>query len=311
MIGPQLPAITIVVPSYNQVDFLAETLDSLLGQDYPRLEVLVFDGGSTDGSVEILRERASSLAYWQSRPDGGQSAAIRAGFDRASGDVLGWTNSDDTLEPGALLAVGRHFALNPDCEWLYGNSQRIDERSHLLHRRYTVAVTLEELGRLSIYLPQESTFFSRKLYMRAGGIDPGLNMALDYDLWLKFSAISRPHHVDAFLGNFRMVAGQKSSLPGQYHAEELLVKQRLGFEPLAGRQRMAALARYRARTLRAYIRGEGWKAPHGLVRNQVSVLLGRSPQLGPSRVVAIGSLTLVGAVVVLGVMALVRALRRG
>src|SRR5438093_1566683 len=97
--------ISLVTPSYNQAAFLTQCIDSVVGQRYPDLEYLVLDGGSTDGSAEILRKRAAELSYWRSSPDQGQAAAIREGFERATGEILGWLNSDDFLEPGALQAV--------------------------------------------------------------------------------------------------------------------------------------------------------------------------------------------------------------
>ena len=127
----RLPRITLVTPSFNQAPYLGATIRSVLGQGYPDLEYIVMDGGSTDGSVGIIRRHEADLAFWKSAPDGGQSDALRQGFSRATGEVLGWLNSDDTLEPGALLDVGELFARRPDANLLYGNLNFIDPTGKL------------------------------------------------------------------------------------------------------------------------------------------------------------------------------------
>src|SRR5215211_7820563 len=117
----ELPLISIVTPSYNQARFVEETLRSVASQDYPRVEHIVVDGGSTDGSVEIIRWYEGTLRSWVSEPDRGQSHAINKGLAQAQGDVLTWLNSDDTLLPGALAAVGNFFAQHPDIDLVYGD----------------------------------------------------------------------------------------------------------------------------------------------------------------------------------------------
>ena len=117
-----LPRITCVTPSLNQGQFLEECIRSILGQGYPNLEYIVMDGGSRDGSVEIIRRYEASLAHWESRPDGGQYAAITAGFRRASGDILCWLNSDDKLPPRAFWKVAYVFTRWPEVEWITGRA---------------------------------------------------------------------------------------------------------------------------------------------------------------------------------------------
>ena len=122
----QLPRITVVTPSFNQGRFLEETIQSVLYQDYPNLEYIVMDGGSTDGSADIIRRYSDQLAYWVSRPDRGQTDALIQGFGRASGDVLCWLCADDVWEPGTLWEVGRIFASQPETRAVYGDATFVD-----------------------------------------------------------------------------------------------------------------------------------------------------------------------------------------
>ncbi len=114
-----LPKISVVTPSFNQAPFLEETIRSVLTQGYTDLEYIVMDGGSTDGSVEIIRKYADRLAHWESTGAEGQSAAIRSGFALANGEIFGWLNSDDTLAPGTLRKGGEFFAAHPDVDLVY------------------------------------------------------------------------------------------------------------------------------------------------------------------------------------------------
>jgi glycosyltransferase involved in cell wall biosynthesis len=125
-----LPKISIVTPSFNQADYLEDTLRSVGGQRYPRLEHIVVDGGSSDGSVDIIRRYESHLAYWISEPDRGQVHAINKGIARSTGEVVAFLNSDDMYLPGSLMAVGEHFRTHPRCQWLCGNTLLFGHQGH-------------------------------------------------------------------------------------------------------------------------------------------------------------------------------------
>jgi glycosyltransferase involved in cell wall biosynthesis len=214
-----------VIPSFNQRDYLEEAIRSVLEQDVD-IELIVLDGGSTDGSVEVIERYADDLAYWRSAPDGGQAAAIQEGFARATGDVLGWLNSDDLLAPGGVRKVLEALRDHPEASWAVAHASTVDARSrHLLHRP-TIPVRRADLYNLHVYLPQEGTFFRREAYVAVGGVDPSLRYAMDYDLWLKLAQFCPPLYVDAHAGIFRVLKGQKSSDVAAYQAEEELVKRR-------------------------------------------------------------------------------------
>jgi glycosyltransferase involved in cell wall biosynthesis len=220
--GLNLPKISIVTPSWNQGRFIEETIESVLSQRYPNLEYIIMDGGSTDGSVEIIKKFAPQLAYWQSQKDGGQYQAINDGFALSTGEVMGWINSDDKLLPWCLQTVGDIFAAHPSVEWIsslfpFGWS----ESGKAATCRAAEGYSSEEFW-LGHYLPgrekegrysiqQESTFWRRSLWDRAGGLDVSLKFAGDFDLWARFfKAGAEVYGVGVPLGGFRHQQDQKS-----------------------------------------------------------------------------------------------------
>jgi glycosyltransferase involved in cell wall biosynthesis len=219
----ELPSLTIVTPSYNQAPYLEETIQSVVNQQYSRLEYLVLDGGSTDGSVDIIRRYSDQLFYWTSGPDGGQYEAINQGFSRSTGDVMAWINSDDKYAPGTLPLVAELFARFPQIEWLtsqfplYWDAQG---RAVACWRSfgYTRAGFMrgENLpGRrwqANGWIQQESTFWRRSLWERAGGhIDGRYTLAGDFALWAAFMQHAELYSVRTILGGFRTHAGQKTA----------------------------------------------------------------------------------------------------
>lgn len=185
------PAISIVTPSYNQGQFLERTILSVLNQGYPNLEYIIIDGGSTDGSVEIIKKYENCLAYWVSEKDGGQADAIRKGFQRATGQILAFFNSDDIYMPGTLRRVARVFRANPNAEIVYGNKYLIDEDDRIVgERRLTSYVPgLSKFGMLyggfGIYQP--AAFWSKALCDQVGGVDTSFEFAMDTDLILRLA----------------------------------------------------------------------------------------------------------------------------
>ena len=187
-VADNLPKITIVTCSYNQGQFLEATILSVLKQHYPNLEYIVIDGGSTDNSVDIIKKYSSAFTHWRSEPDNGQSHAINKGFALATGDILGWLNSDDMLAPGALYAVSQAWAeMRPDV--LTGNSDFVDENGNFERHWFAQEPRIEDLLTASaVTAPQPSTFWSRECWRKYGPLDEDFHWVMDYALWVRMAA---------------------------------------------------------------------------------------------------------------------------
>lgn len=241
------PRISLVTPSYQQGRFIEATLRSVLDQGYPALSYFVQDGGSDDGTVDILRAHEKSLAGWRSAPDRGQTHAINLGFERADGEIMAWLNSDDLLLPGSLAFVADYFARHPDVDVVYGNRLLIDENGQEIGRWILPGHDGHAL-RWADYVPQETLFWRRELWERVGGkVDESFQFAMDWDLLVRFQeAGAKFAHLPRFLGAFRVHAEQKTS--ASIHAigfkEMTRIRKRLlGRQPGYAEIR-AALARF-------------------------------------------------------------------
>jgi glycosyltransferase involved in cell wall biosynthesis len=206
-----LPSISLVTCSYQQARFLDATLRSVLAQAYPTLEYLVIDGGSNDGSRDIIARHAAALAYWVSEPDRGQTHALIKGFERAGGEVCGWLCSDDLLLPGALERVGSFFAAHPDVDAVYGDSVWIDADGKPLRPKREMGFNRFVFLHDYNYVPQPSMFWRRTLYDAVGGLNADFHLAMDNDLWEKFSARTRIAHMPFYLSCMRYYAQQKTN----------------------------------------------------------------------------------------------------
>ena len=205
------PLVTIVTPSYQHARFLAETMDSVLNQTYPNIEYIVIDGGSTDGSVDIIKERADRLAYWESEPDKGQTSAINKGFARANGEILAWLNSDDTLEPDAVAEVVAFLRDHPDVGLVYGDANFTDEHGQVIGKFPAAQTDFTRLSRGYVHIPQQSAFWRADLYRQVGPLDESLYFAMDYDLWRKLAAVSEVRYLPGKVwANFRLHGDSKT-----------------------------------------------------------------------------------------------------
>lgn len=206
-----LPLVSIVTPSFNQAEYLEETILSVLNQDYQNIEYIIIDGGSTDGSVDIIKKYENKLTFWLSEPDKGQTDAIIKGFNKANGSFLAWLCSDDLLEP-SMIKISAHFLSKlPAVGLTFGDRVRIDRKGNIYSfQRYPQFRNWHLKWGLT--LPQETVLFRKEIYEKSGALNPTFKMAMDYDLWCKMSEITNFFHIPAFLGKFRTHESSKSTV---------------------------------------------------------------------------------------------------
>lgn len=211
----ELPKISIITPSFNQADYLEETILSIINQNYPNLEYIIIDGGSTDNSVEIIKKYEKHIDYWVSEKDNGQSHAINKGFAKATGEILNWINSDDVLVEDALIKIAdAYLKRKNDNIVILGHGYEIDEKGKVLGER---KVYLSDKREPSLFLNiegnpiQQSIFYSKKLLNEVGGINPLLRYPMDIDLLTKFGFFNPEIIiVEEFLASFRKQPNSKT-----------------------------------------------------------------------------------------------------
>lgn len=213
--------ISLLMPSFNQGVYLRDAIESVLSQNYPNLEFLIYDGGSSDESVSIIEEYADKINYWQSQKDGGQAAAISTGFERATGDIFCWLNSDDILLPGALKRVANAFEDHPNVDFFYGDRRVInaageDQGEH----RWPLIVTSYHWA-LGQPMAQECCFWRRELYQAVGGINKNLFFVMDYDLFYRMWLVGRFKKISQHLGCIRFHTEAKNAVAKDVWVREL------------------------------------------------------------------------------------------
>lgn len=223
--GAPWPRVSIITPSFNQGAFIEETIRSVLAQDYPDLEYWVIDGGSTDGTLEILKRYEGRLR-WISELDSGQANAINKGLRLASGEILAYLNSDDLYLPGALRRVGEYFAAHPEAAWLTGRCRTVDanqqETRRLITRYKNFWLRLRSYRALQVlnYISQPATFWRRSAFEASGLLDESLHYTMDYDYWLRLGGRYRLHVLPQELAVFRLHERSKSGSTASKQFEE-------------------------------------------------------------------------------------------
>lgn len=214
------PTVSIVMPSFNQAQFLEEAIKSILDQRDQVHEFIVLDGGSTDGSVEIIEKYASEIDHWQSKPDGGQSKAIADGFSRVTGDVINWINSDDAILPGAIYAIRERFAADEEIGLVEGNTVIVDAESSIIRcdRRAGPSRWWVNHGYLRSHQP--STFFKRELFNQVGGLDLDLHCTMDTDLWYRLIPATKCVRIKRYIGVHRVHEDAKGESWDDIYASE-------------------------------------------------------------------------------------------
>lgn len=234
------PLISIVTPSFNQARYIEATLRSVLEQDYPALEYIIVDGGSSDGSVDIIRRYAGRLAWWVSEKDHGQTDALNKGFAHARGQILAWINSDDTYNPGALAAAAQYLTAHPEVGLVYSDANFIDETGRQIGRFPAALTDYRRLRQGYVHIPQQAAFFRADLWRQVGPLDPDFYFAMDYDLWVRLAKLAPLAYLPGQTwANFRLhTAGKTISADDRCWPEMLKVHYRDGgsfFAPIVAK----------------------------------------------------------------------------
>lgn len=223
------PSVSIVTPSFQQAGYLEHALRSVLEQGYPRLEYIVIDGASTDGSLEILRRYADRLAACVSEPDRGQTDALNKGFARATGDILAWLNADDVYRPGAVREAVDFLVDNPDVGMVYGDADFIDSQGHVIGRFPAAQTDYRRLRHGYVHIPQPTAFFRASWWHQVGPLDPSFYFAMDYDLWVRIAAVAPIRHLHRTWAAFRLHQDAKTlAAADRCWPEMIRVHRRLG-----------------------------------------------------------------------------------
>lgn len=220
-----LPRISIVTPSYNQGNFIEETIRSVVLQNYPNLEYFVMDAGSTDGTLRAIQEHSQWITSWVSERDNGQADAVNKGWSQATGEILGWLNSDDLLAPGALEYTASVFQTNADCIAVVGRTTITDRYLNTVLTKDSYRLDTDRILRGASMPGQPSVFIRRSVFETVGGLDEVFHYSLDREYWMRLSRAYSPerfHYTDSVLSIAREYVGNKSSLGGKNQARERL-----------------------------------------------------------------------------------------
>jgi glycosyltransferase involved in cell wall biosynthesis len=214
-----LPRFSVITPSYNQAAYLEQTIQSVLDQGYPDLEYMIVDGGSKDGSLEIIKKYEKYLAWWVSEPDHGQAEAVNKGFSRATGEFVGWINSDDFFEPGALLSAAEYLQQDARLGLVYGDVRSIDGSGATTNIMRFANWGLDDLMCFK-FISQPGTFMRRSVLQQAGYIDASYHYLLDHVLWLCMAQLAPIQYVPRLWATARFHAAAKNLSGGERYGQD-------------------------------------------------------------------------------------------
>lgn len=214
------PKISIVTPSFNQAQYLEQTIRSVIDQKYPNIEYIIIDGGSTDGSVDLIRKYESQLSYWVSESDNGQTHAINKGLRRATGDWVAWQNSDDIYLPGSFDGLARASKKHPRAGMILGDMMLIDAGGHPIRDVRYVKPTYRSVLAEGMVLTNQCAFWRRQVHEQIGFMSEELHYAFDYEWFLRLTKHVSSEHVPAIWGGFRLHEDAKTSMHGQRFFDE-------------------------------------------------------------------------------------------
>ena len=219
-----VPIISVVTPSFNQGQYLEQAIDSVLSQNYPKLEYIIIDGGSTDNSLATIKKYKKYLTYWQSKPDKGQSDAINKGLKIASGQIASWLNSDDYYLSGCFNIVANSYWKNSKASFYYGNGLRVDENGKIKEKFFKNGTVVFDLTALIFglnYILQPSTFINNSWLKKINYLDPDLKYGMDSDLWIRLAKMAMPEPIGNCLAASREYGDTKTSSGSFERIEEL------------------------------------------------------------------------------------------
>ncbi len=227
-----LPKISIIIPSFNQAEYLERTILSILNQNYPNVELIVIDGGSRDGSIDIIKKYETYISHWESGKDDGQAAAINKGFRMATGEVVAWQNSDDVYLPGVFNRITSEFQADEGQDVVYGNVYLIDTEDNIIKEMRFMPFSISYLIYYGWNLSSQAVFLKRELFEKIGYLDESLEIAFDWDWFIRLGLSgARMKFIHEFFGAYRIhVSSKFSKIPPSQRVSiehSILVKNRV------------------------------------------------------------------------------------
>jgi len=204
------PKISVVIPCLNQGQFIESAIISVINQNYPNLELIVMDGGSSDNTLAILEKFNNRITYWVSKPDFGQTSALIEGFSKATGDIFAWLNSDDLYLDNCLFEVAKVFE-SSNIDMVYGDTIWIDQLGNKIRSQLEIPFNKNLWLFTHNYIPGMSCFWKKEIYLKVGGLDSKYNFAMDADLWLRISHVGNIKHIRKYLSKMRYYETQKNT----------------------------------------------------------------------------------------------------